>query len=324
MLVPSMEWKKKMKMIVVKAMYLDGLKMRIPKYASPGNRFQILSDLGDLFEFCSRYLLMERSSELGQPAWLHLTPDIERSLIRKFSQAEHKYLHKDLRKLLGPYTGFHITPGTTNPDLFFEHNNCSSWYNEPFIIPARDAHSELISFVSMIDQEYERAAATENGYAQGSDIDSDASSNYDQTKNILQRPRSQLAGQALIQYLLFKGIPIHEVAEMLGSLDETFLYKSESRWWNGYRVPQHTQLNDKIVEKVLVIAKAGKEWWEEEYDFQGKRMPKEQVLIHRRMRERKAARFAKMTVENYLWWRLMGQQPHKDVKSGAMMRIGEY
>ena len=176
----------------------------------------------------------------------------------------------------------------------------------------------------MIDQEYEASAARENGCEQELIIDSGACSTFDHTKNVLQRPRSQLVGQALIQYLLFKGHPIQKVAEMLGPLEEKFLYKSESRWWKGYRIPQHTQLNDKIVEKILVIAKADKEWWEEARDFQGKRVPKEQVLIQRRLRERKVSRFAKMTVENYLWWRLMGQQPYRNVKSGAMMRIGEY
>jgi hypothetical protein len=206
--------------------------------------------------------------------------------------------------------------------LFFQYNNCSSWYHEPLIEQGRDPNGELISFINRIDQEYDRDTATDNGYELESDIDSVTL--YDQTHNILQRPRSQLVGQALIQYLLFKGLLISKVAEMLGPLDETFLYKSESRWWNGYRVPQHTQLNDRIVEKVLVVARAGRKWWEKEVDEQGMRIPKEQVMVHRRQKERKVVRFANQTVENYLWWRLMGGQPHGEVKSGAMMRDGEY
>lgn len=247
-------------------------------------------------------------------------------------KAEHKYLHKDLRNLLGPYTGFHIAPGTGCAKIFERTNNRSAYYGMPLIEKGRHHKRELVGFVNMIDQEFERFTAMENGEYEiedeGEDFDSNASSDYDQTQNVLHRPRSQLAGQALIQYLLFSGHSIDNVAKLLAPLDKKFLYESESRWWRNCRVPQHTQLTDKIVEKVLEVAKADKEWWGEEKDkdglMKGKRMPKEQVLLQMRQREKGVKVLAKKSVENYLWWRLRGEQPHWDCKSGPMMRKGEY
>ena len=174
-------------------------------------------------------------------------------------RAEHKYLHKDLRRLLGTsYTGFHIATESSNPEEFFESsNNRSSYYEEPLVEPGRDPNAELTSFINRVDKEFQRADAKANGDYDVEDerYDSDGSTRYEGgTRNVFQPPRSQIPAQAIIIYLLFeKGLHMSKVAEMLGPLEEKFVYKHESRWWNGYRIPQHTQLNDKIVEKVLKV-----------------------------------------------------------------------
>lgn len=179
----------------------------------------------------------------------------------------------------------------------------------------------------MVDQDYLNEYQSD-GDDDDDDAASNASSDYDQTQNILNRPRSQLPGQAIILHLLYSGHRLNNVAKLLGPLEKKFLYESESRWWKGYRVPQHTQLTETILEKVVEIARAEREWWEEVHDrdglLEGKEMPKDQGVAHRRMRERMLKRFAKKSVENYLWWRLRGETIHRDVKSGPMMRQGEY
>ena len=47
--------------------------------------------------------------------------------------AEHKYLNKDLRKLLGAYTGFHIAPATGEDMIFDRSINRSDYYGMPLI-----------------------------------------------------------------------------------------------------------------------------------------------------------------------------------------------
>lgn len=73
------------------------------------------------------------------------------------TKAEHNYLHKDLRKMFGPHTGFHITPDSGDEKTFFEHSNRSSYYNEPLVELGHDPNAELISFVNMVDKEFQRA-----------------------------------------------------------------------------------------------------------------------------------------------------------------------
>jgi hypothetical protein len=249
-------------------------------------------------------------------------------------EAEYKYIHKDLRKLLGPYKGFHVAPGTASkPEIFDQPENLSDYYGMPLVETGRNHKFELIGLVNLVEQEYQRAGAEGSGDYGYENRDPDevdsASSDYDQTLNVLCRPRSQLPGQALMIYLLYSGFSIDDMAKVLRGVDETFLYESDSRWWKGYRIPQHTQFTELIAEKTISITPAAKEWWEEEFDpewslYAGKKIPEGMKIMKYRMRARKLKYFAMAAVENYLWWRLLGQQPHKDIKSGPLMRKGEY
>ena len=249
-------------------------------------------------------------------------------------EAEYKYMHKDLRKLLGPYKGFHVALGTASrPEIFDQRDNLSDYYGMPLVETGRNHKFELIGLVNLVEQEYQRVGAEDGGDYGYENRDPDevdsASSDYDQTMNVLCRPRSQLPGQALMIYLLYSGFSIDDMAKILRGVDETFLYESESRWWKGYRIPQHTQFTELIAEKTISITPAEKEWWEEEFDpewslYAGTKIPDGMKIMKYRMRERKLKYFAMAAVENYLWWRLLGQQPHKEIKSGPLMRQGEY
>jgi hypothetical protein len=72
------------------------------------------------------------------------------------------------------------------------------------------------------------------------------------------------------------------------------------------------------------------QWWQEENDpawaitTAGFKIPQEMVRTQMRIRERKIKHFAAKAIENYLWWRLLGETPNKEIRSGALMRNGEY
>ena len=248
--------------------------------------------------------------------------------------AEHQYLNKDLRMMRGPYKGFHIIPGTNGitPEIFGKHNNLSDYYGMPLIEIGRNRKWEELGFVNLAEAEFLRAMAEKTdgadyGYANryahedGSRSPSDSDDGW--VPNVLNRPRAQLPGQALMIYLNYSGLGNEMMPRLCGRLNEKFLYEHESRWWNGYRIPQHTQLTYTIAEKVLAIAKAPKQWWEEERDRTGY-IPEHMEEVQSRIRARAVARFAVQVVENYFWWRLLGETLHKEVRSGPMMRIGEY
>lgn len=65
--------------------------------------------------------------------------------------AEHKYLHKDLRKLLAAYTGFHIAPGTGEDKIFDHYSNRSDYYGMPLIEKGRNHKRVCILLSSSID-----------------------------------------------------------------------------------------------------------------------------------------------------------------------------
>jgi hypothetical protein len=183
-------------------------------------------------------------------------------------QAQHNHLSKDLRKLLGPYRGFHVVPGNGSPELFGNADNLSAYYGMPLIEPSRNHKWELVGMVKMMEQEYARAAANlggdcgDYGYENRDEdeVASNASSDCEKTQTVLFRPRSQLPGQALMLYLTYGGgLGLDFMAKVLAGCDEEFLFEYDSRWWKGYRIPQHTQLTDVIVEKVIGITMADKE-----------------------------------------------------------------
>jgi hypothetical protein len=200
---------------------------------------------------------------------------------------------KDLRKILGPYPGFYIVGGITQPGSFDITNNHSDYYGMPLVEPELKWGSNQIK-----DQD---ELPTDDSMSDTSTAVSTTSLyDYCELQQVaFKAPRSQAPGQALIIYLLFRGTPINEICKKLGTLNVQFLHKCESRWWKLDRVPEHSQLNDNIVEKVLKIAKAAPRVWEEEVDKEGKPLPQAMRDFYIRMHDQETTALAKKCVENY-------------------------
>jgi hypothetical protein len=261
-------------------------------------------------------------------------------------QGEHVHIYKDLRKVLGrPGTPLALPYGTprvaysedgpvevyaklqakvkphaddkadVKEDIeiheYLQGTNFSSYYHEPLVEEGNDMSSLESLLASVTQEDREKSIPFQ-------------SSEWSEFKATLKRPRIQYPGQTLLLYLLYAGFSLDDTIALLISCDETFLLKHSSSWWKEYRIPQHTQLNDRMVEKIIEVAKSPTRWWEEEFDNLGVRMPEAQVFLHQRIIGRKLGYLAVESVENYLFWRLAGEQPHMDVKSGALMRRGEF
>jgi hypothetical protein len=128
-------------------------------------------------------------------------------------------------------------------------------------------------------------------------------------------PRHQTPAGALIIYLYSRGMDVRSIGEKLGGLDKDFLYKNESRWWKGIRIPEHLDFDEKIVEKVMEIAKGEPEEWELEGEGR-ERLPPAYREIKTRIRARETRRYAAKVVENYWFWRFRRYTLHLDIPRG--------
>jgi hypothetical protein len=202
-------------------------------------------------------------------------------------ETEHK---KDLRKVLGAYKGFHIVPGDGDFDLFYGPNNLSDYYGMPLIEPG---HNPKYEVGSRNKAEIERSLARNvdpdgRGHYEARDMDqSFLDPNYEPRKKHTFRARPQCPGQAMILYLMYKmgGYAPNYVANLITRCDAKLIYENDNLYWNGYRIPQHTELTDIIIDKIIQIAPAPKESWQEKSDALGL-IPPQMVALKSRIRER--------------------------------------
>lgn len=197
---------------------------------------------------------------------------------------------KDLRKIFGPYPGFYIVGENANVSSFDLANNLSDYYNIPLIEPVPKWGSNHIKY----DDDDDNLSTSSTAVSATSSDDA-----YELINMTFRAPRSQAPGQALIVYLMFHGTPMSKICEMLGTLDIDFMHKLESRWWKLDRIPEHSQLNDDIVMKVLQIAKARPRYWESERDIDGFHIMPAIQGFHTRMRNEELTLLAMKCLENY-------------------------
>lgn len=242
-------------------------------------------------------------SEAGEPVDIDMLLDLEDDPVPGWEH--HRNLHKYLINLPVPYSGFYIVPGSFHTP-FDVAENMSDYYKMPLIDWAPpewgtnvdddgkedEGEENYKQFVVMFDDDDEDKSTPNSG----------TSSNDNFVPNVLQRPRSQVPSQAMLVYLLYKGIPCKKVFEMLAPLDDNFLYKHDSRWVGRTKIPEHSQFNDEVVKQVIAITKAEEQWWEKEFDDQGKRMPTAMRVVQGRMRAREVEKMAKKCLENYFWY----------------------
>jgi hypothetical protein len=222
---------------------------------------------------------------------------------------------KDLRHVPKPYYGFYIAAPVSGQSIVEVHDNYSDYYQLPLVDPR--AGSRLILGIQLGHHRQETTFSEEynpEDYIPDDEIPDDEIPNY------VHPPRSQVPAQAIILHLLFKGYAIDDIANELSLLDTDFLYKNESRWWKRTRVPELWQLNEPIIDDVVRVARAGRQWWEADRDRQDRPMPPAMRIIQRRMRVRNVIRLARKSVENYFWWRLTGERIHCDIPCGHVIR----
>jgi hypothetical protein len=224
-----------------------------------------------------------------------------------------KYQSKDLRTIIVPYSGFYIMAPDGVQTVLDVDTNISDYYQLPLIDPMID--EDEFDVVSMRPR-------TSPFSPLNYDSSDDSEADYDSEENILQRPRSQPPSQAIIHYLTYKGQPLSSITSLLAPLDADFLYTQTSRWFRTIRIPEVHELNDAMMAEVLAVCKAEKQWWEEEVDQQGKVIPQALRIMQGKMRERQVGQLAKVSVENYFWWRLRGEMVHGTVPRGPLLREG--
>jgi hypothetical protein len=214
-------------------------------------------------------------------------------------QYDRNHQIKDLRDILPPYTGFYMAAPNTDESMLEVGDNYSDYYGLPLIDPKPNNRHQVVK--------------------DNASVDEDSESGDEGTPINLHAPRSQPASQAILQYLVFKGLPIDNVAATLSALDAEFLYKSPSRWWKKNRFPELWELNDAVVAVALDICKADKQWWEEDLDSLGRPIPPALRLLQSRVRLRQVKTLARKSIESYLWWRLRGQAIHLDLPRAPNM-----
>jgi hypothetical protein len=128
--------------------------------------------------------------------------------------------------------------------------------------------------------------------------------------------RPQVPSQSLILHLRGRGLSIHAIAVQISTLSDEFLYDSNSRWFNGLRIPDHPSFDDRMVKRILETCDAGTQWWEGEYDDEGKPLPKGFRVLQRRMRISKAEKLVNKCLENYFYWRFLRTVLHPTLMVG--------
>jgi hypothetical protein len=125
---------------------------------------------------------------------------------------------------------------------------------------------------------------------------------------------SQIASHSLILHLAGRGNSGAMIGTLLGPLHETFIFRSESRYFRGLRIPEHWQFTPSSFATVMQHCKMDFQKWQRERDELGK-IPQELRDCMMRRRKRVCTYLAKDVFENYLYWRCMrGQRYHKRIE----------
>jgi hypothetical protein len=202
-----------------------------------------------------------------------------------------------------PHSDFHIVGGKNTTGSLYEHaDNLSDYYGMPLIEDPASLIRDSIKITpwSHVDDETITLA-------------SNVSSNYDQEENNFCKAKDQVPAQAMLLFLRGQGKSFKCIAKLMSGLDDTFLYKNQSRWWNGERISDLPDFDNQMVVKVLAIAKAPRKDWEGEFDMVGKRYSENYRILKRRMRERKVEGLCTRSLENYFWWRCRGEVVHTTI-----------
>lgn len=223
--------------------------------------------------------------------------------------------NRDLRRVPKFYSGFYISAPFMFQSMLDINDNKSDGYRMPLIDPR--AGSKVIARGFNLERKRKDSILSE-AYT-SLDLPPQEEFSDDEDENKLYPPRSQAPGQAVLLHLLFQGAHIDALTEELGLLDEYFLHKMENRWFKHIRIPELWQLHEVNVGEILYVAKSDKKWWEGELDPDGNEISDCIPLVQARLRVRNAKILARQTVENYFWWRLMGQRVHPEIPGGHIV-----
>ena len=257
---------------------------------------------------------LERADE--EASRMQAEHDAIAALKKGDAECARKHEVKDLRHVQERYSGFYIAAPTMAESMLEVHQNYSDYYELPLVDPS--GGSKIILGRGLEHQRRDTLFSEEYNPSDYTPFDEIPD---DDKPRLIHPPRSQAPAQAIILHLLFKGNTVDDVATELSLLDNDFLFKSESRWWKRTRVPELWQLNEPSVEEVLVVARGyKKQWWEADVDANGQPMPNAMRMLQSRLHVKNIKRLARQAVENYLWWRFMGQRIHCDIPSGHVIR----
>jgi len=176
--------------------------------------------------------------------------------------------HLDLGKILMPYYGYYIFPNTLLPSTsatteiegFDIGENQSDYYGLPLIeLKPQEYGSNIIPLAPP-------TFGPEKPIIIPLTVDEVEDSDEEEDKlefPPLHQPREVPPGQAIMIYLLYRGTPLSTIAQSLSTLHKDFVITEGKRWIlpppaedKGIRrrLPQHSQLNEKIIEEVMAAA----------------------------------------------------------------------
>lgn len=152
------------------------------------------------------------------------------------------------------------------------------------------------------------------------ELEEDCSSHdglYDTTQNTFKSPRRYLPpSHCLILFLHGKGYSLDAMIGVLSDIDSKWLFQNQNRCCKTLRVPELTDFNDELVDKIKCEYKREIEYWEFDgaRDEQGRVYTASWKVLKRRKAERELIRLVERVVENHFWWRCEnGEVRHKDM-----------
>ena len=163
-----------------------------------------------------------------------------------FKEFDPDAVHKDLARHLGiRKAGLQIL-GTQGPSNFDVEDNLSDYYGMPILespeqyksnYKVNDDKPEVGDGISVIQTSERRF----NVFHFDENVSSDESDGA--LGNIFYPVHSESPGESLVLYLHGKGMSLDNVSDILGPLDNKWVYKWSSRWWNGFRIPDRTYIH---------------------------------------------------------------------------------
>lgn len=167
--------------------------------------------------------------------------------LKPFYELNPKTVHQDLARLRGMRNfGIHVVAKTL-PIKFDVKSNLSYYYKLPMLESPEEERGCYIDWMDLPN---------------GTGVSDIEGKNYPPTLKPKGTTPTMAPAHSLIIYLAGKGKTVQSIVDVLFRLDEKWVYEWACRWFNGFRVPDHWEFDDNMVEAIKYNCKAPTEWWD--------------------------------------------------------------